>query len=148
MGDEILFKFSKKFKIEQIILRQCFFTNNSFHCLDVFTDSVVCILWNNRWIISTSITKFNLVELFSRILFWNSWISRILKLVLHTAIDKNLPIDLKHQNDLLWSFLHQLQISWDVIVMVEHWLEGIPACCVTVCRCKFVLLWYNRSNQE
>lgn len=44
LGDKILFEFSQKFQVQEILRAQCFFTNHCLHCLHIFSDSITGVL--------------------------------------------------------------------------------------------------------
>jgi len=46
--NEIFLKLEQEFKIEKVVWRQSFFTDDGLHRLHVFADSVACVLYVSR----------------------------------------------------------------------------------------------------
>lgn len=46
LRDEVLLKLRQEFQVQQIVRRQRLFSHDGFHRLDVFSNSVTCVLKN------------------------------------------------------------------------------------------------------
>jgi len=57
LRDEVLLKLWQEFQVQQIVRRQRLFSHDSFHCLNVFSNGVTCVLKDTFRIIKNNYTN-------------------------------------------------------------------------------------------